>query len=209
MDIKDVMDVPGFEVLEHQPGHTVLTIPSGYTLTIRRVGPYTFDHLDSREDLKDPGPFTIKVRLLEKLQPPGVEEEILYRPPTDDDGKPEEPDREQHERAWMYYQQWQMHQLQRTNIIKQRDNERNDLALLTGIKVQDGSVDVDDNEWLECLGIDTANLTRSQRMLLFLKTEVIRSITTADIIRFFIQVKEVNVDGLKRAFDSFWRIMAR
>lgn len=210
--VADVLNIPGFELVSHEPGYTVLKIPSGFVLGIRRLGPYAFDHLDQREDLRDPGPFMITVRVLENLAPPGVEETILYSPPTDDDGNIYEPDREQHERAWVNYQKWKTHEQHRRDVLRHRDRVRNDIALLNGIEFHDNwdaELNEDDAKWMDHLRTSdfVEPKTLADRRLLYLKTRVITTDTTADVIRFFLRVKEVTTEGLKSAFDSFRRQM--
>lgn len=205
--LSDIRMVPGFELVEHTPGYTVLTIPSGFKIKVKRLGPHTFRVLDSREDLKDPGPFRIKVKLLENTHPEmQLEEEIIYSPPMDDSNIPKCPDKEKHPRAWAYFQQWLAHADKRREVALIKDQERSKLFMLNSIEILAGPLQVEDDEWLrriECVLYGHMPTMWSERLLLFLQTQVITTVSTQDIIRKLATVEEVTLKGLRQAFDSF------
>lgn len=201
--------LPGFRVIEYTPGYTILDVPSGFRLKIKRMGPYMFDAID-RPDLKDPGPFMITVTLLEKIKPPGVEQTIIYEPPRDDDDNVYEPDREKFEKAWMYYKQWQLHQHKRRELQAERGKIRYDFALRNCVEILplSGSMEISDDSWVEPI-IDMIEEFQSvgDRYVIFLKTQVMSTPKTTDVVSFLFTVEEVTLEGLKQAFDSFWRGM--
>lgn len=193
--------VPGFEVIEHDLSHTVLKIPGGWTLSVRRMGPYTFDDLNQSPDLKDPGPFMIKVILLEGMvSPDGVEQWIEYRPPD------EIPDKDEFPKEHSYYLRWRAHEADRQRRGYELLRQRMDRMLLTCVRVLDGPCDADDDGWLDdimCTVPSEALYSHSSRRLLFLKTQVIQTDMCAELIRDLTRVEEVTVEGLRKAFDSF------
>lgn len=209
-DMSEIELIPGFKVIEYTPGCTVLDIPSGFRLKIKRLGPYMYGALEEGE-LKDLGPFKITVRLMEKLQPPGVEQEITYEPPKDENGKVREPDREQFEKEWMYFQQWKAHEKQRAELSMQRGIMRFDMAIANCIEVLDGSISADDAEWLERLVSTGAPepKNKTQRFLLFFKSQIVTTENARDVILFLMKVEEVTFEGLKQAFDDFRSDMVR
>lgn len=193
-----ISEIPGYKVLEFDMGHTVLTIPSGFTLDIRRLGPYVFDVLYDQEDMRDPGPFKIIVRLMEKLRPPGIEQEILYTPPE------AMPDQDEHPQAWAYYQQWLLYERKRMETRVRLTRARVELILLSAVAVVDGPANMDDDDWLTpMLPLVGQPETVGNRILLFYKTQVIRSNITAAIIRELTTTMEVNLKGIKSALDYF------
>lgn len=201
--------LPGFTVIEVTPGHTVLKIPSGYTIKVKRLPPFLFD-LKQGADLKDPGPFKITIKVLEKLKPPGYDQEILYEPPKDDEGRVYCPDREEHEQAWVYFQQWRAHEADRNDRYQLRIEMQWDLALVNCIAVLDGPDDMTDDDWFEpLLEFIEGPTSLGARKVLFLKSQVIGDIQTRDVIRFLYHVEEVTLEGLKTAFDSFRRELQR
>jgi len=205
-DVDNLYLVPGFELIEHDLSHTTLIIPGGYTLRVRRAGPYTFDDLDFAPDLMDPGPFMIKVILMEgMISPEGIEEWVEYRAPE------EEPDKEDFPAEYAYYHQWKAYDNKRRVLAIDRMRKKNDRLLLMCIKILDGPSSVDDDAWLDdimCTVPDDALRDRSSRTLLFIKTQIIQSDICADILRELTQVEEVTVEGLRKAFDSFRSKMA-
>ena len=207
MDISDIEMAPGFTVHEIAPAYTILTVPTGFKLRVDKLGPYAFEDLERNPDYKDPGPFMITVKLLEKIQPPGIDQTIVYTPPTDDNGNIVEPDRVEHERAWMYYQQylqWNEKRLATRNSFLEARRNR---ALLLSIHILDGPVSADDN-WDDGLDIPKSTST-SGRNLQFLKFMVIRPHYTGYILNSLMFAEEVTIDGLKQTFDTFRHQMAR
>jgi hypothetical protein len=198
--------VPGFKLIEHDLSHTTLIIPGGYKLRVRRAGPYTFDDLDYAPDLMDPGPFMIKVILMEgMISPEGIEEWVEYRPPE------EEPNKDDFPAEYAYYHQWRAHDNKRRMLSIERMRKKNDRLLLMCIKVLDGPSSVDGDDWLDdikCTVPEEAVHDRGSRMLLFIKTQIIQSDLCADILRELTQVEEVTIEGLREAFDSFRSKMA-
>lgn len=195
--------IPGFTVLEHMPGYTRLTVPSDYTIRVKRLPPFLFD-LKQGADLKDPGPFKITIKVLEQLKPPGYDQEILYEPPKDDDDRIYCPDREQHEQAWVYFQQWRAYEADRLDRHQLRVQQQWDLALVNCILVEAGPEEMMDDTWLEpMLEFIGAPESPGARKILFLKSQVIGDTNTRDVIRFLYNVQEVTLEGLKQAFDSF------
>lgn len=211
MDTSIIEMIPGYVVHEVTPGRTTLTIPSEFKLRIDRLGPYVFDDLFLREDLQDPGPFMIKVILLEKIQPPGIEHWLEYQPPFDDDGNIYEPDRKEFPKEWMYYHQWIAHTKKRNEIATNLEYERIQRSLLSGLHILDGPISIDDHDlWYADLeGTVPAPESRAEWKLLFLKLVVIRPMDAGDIIRDLMLAREVTIEGIKSVFDRFRREMAR
>jgi hypothetical protein len=196
--------LPGFQVLEHAPGHTRLIIPSGFDITVKRIGPYVFRQLEDREDLKDIGPFIVKILLLSQLQPPGVEVDHIYEPPD------EMPDREAFEKEWMWWHQYRLWNMRRNEISYRRELEKSDLALLNSVYINDGPVQCEDEQWLTNIESRVVMPTSwSERLLLFYQQVVVTTVNTADVIRELAITKEVTMEGLRKAFDSFRRKMER
>ena len=203
--LENILDpIPGFELIDHTPGYTTLKIPSGFTLKVGRLPPFMFELLE-REDIKDTGPFIIKLKLLPKLNPDGnAYQDWPYEPPTDSDGKIFEPDREEAQQAWVYYQQWRLHEKDRVERSIMRSHERWNLLLVNSIDIIDGPIDINDDGWLEpLLYLVSDPKSVGERKLLFLKTKVITGQSTKDILERLVMVKEVTLEGLKLAFDSF------
>lgn len=201
--------IPGFCIVEHTPGYTILDVPSGFRIKIKRMGPYMFDVIDNPE-LEDPGEFMITVTLLKKIKPPGVEQTILYKPPRDDDDNIYEPDREKFEKAWMYYKQWQIHEYRRGRLSVERGQLRFNFALRNCMEVLDGPIKVDDDVWVEPISDMISEFNSvGDRYETFLKTQVLSTPKTTSIVNFLFRVEEVTMEGLKKAFDSFWSKMAR
>lgn len=209
MEKADIELIPGFSVIEHSLSSTTIKVPSGFTLRIKRIGPYMFDGI-MKDDIEDPGPFKIKVMLLEKIQPPGVEQEIIYEPPRDEANRIQEPDKEQYEKAWMYFQQWKMHELMRNNIIIRRGSARFDFALINCVEVIDGPYTVADTEWFGRIE-DRVSPVKSfgDRLLIFFKTQVLTSQNIKEVLQKLLFAEEVSIEGLMKAFDSFRSEMAR
>lgn len=206
-EIDQIELLPGFTVLEHTPGYTRLIIPSEYTIRVKRLPPFLFD-LKGDSELKDPGPLKIMVKVMEKLEPPGYEQEILYEPPTNDDGQIYCPDREEHERGWLYYQQWRKHEAHRNDLVQLRSDRQWDLAIANCIFVEDGPDKMDADNWLEpMLDYITEPETLSARKAIFMRSQVIGDRATRDVIQFLFTVEEVTLEGLKIAFDSFRRLI--
>jgi hypothetical protein len=213
--LRSIMDItnnshielfPGFILVEKTPGYTIIKVPSDFTLKIKRMGPFMFDVMND-QDLKDPGPFMITVKLLEKTRPQdNIEQTILYQPPKDDDGNIVEPDRynPDMERAWMYYKQWQLHEHKRRELVVTRGSKRLDFALRNCIEVLDGYVDINDEVWVEPIRDMIGDfLSVGDRLVTFLKTQVVRTQVCWDVVNFLLKVEEVTIEGLKQAFDSF------
>jgi hypothetical protein len=207
--VEEIALLPGFTLVEQALGYTVLKVPSGYTLKVKRLGP-GLSGLMSDGELADPGPFKITVRLLEKLRPPGIEQEVVYEPPVDENGNPKEPDREEHEQAWVYFQQWKAHESLRREREMKLGLKHFDLAIVNCISVVDGPEKVEEDEWLTPLvdvGADTPK-TKGQRLLAFLKSQVITTTIIRDVLVFLMRTEEVELEGLLKAFDTFQRNMA-
>jgi hypothetical protein len=197
MEVHDIEMIPGFELIEHSPGSTTIKIPSGFTLKIRRVGPYLFEATDLPED-KDPGPYLINVTLLGKLQPPGIEVEQIYEQPD------EIPDPEEHPKAWAYYQGWRVWELRRRDIAMRRGARRLNIALLNCVEIVTGPMSMDDDKWIDNLSeLSGVPSNKTERLLMFYKTQVITTQNTRDIINALWTVEEVKVEGLKKALDNF------
>lgn len=209
MEKADIELIPGFSVIEHSLSSTTVIVPSGFTLKVKRIGPYMFDGI-MKNDIEDPGPFKIKVMLLEKIQPPGVEQEIIYEAPRDETGKIQEPDKEQFEKAWMYFQQWKMHELMRQNIAIRRGSVRFDFALINCVEIIDGPYTVESTEWFGRIE-DRVSPVKSygDRLLVFFKTQVLTSQAIRQVLEKLLFAEEVTIEGLMRAFDSFRSQMAR
>jgi hypothetical protein len=159
-------------------------------------------------DLRDPGPFKITIKVLEKIDPPGYEQEILYEPPRDEDDRIYCPDQEKHERAWVHFQQWRKHEAHRMDLQQLRAERQWDLAMANCIEVLDGPYEMMDDGWLEpLLEFVASPETLGMRKIVFLRSQVIGDADTRDVIRFLYHVKEVTLEGLKQAFDSFRRIL--
>jgi len=207
MDTAQLMFQDLFEVLELKAGYTVLKFPSEFTVKCAKLGPYVFDELLKRPELTDPGPFMITIKLLENLQPPGIEQTIVYEPPRDDDGLVYEPDKERFPKEWAYFQQYRAHNKHRADVLTRREQARIDFALVNGIDVLDGPYTFEElDKWftrIEHLYPDYKSYYL--RYLLFLKTKVITPMSAGDIVRTMLMVEEVTVDGLCKAFDSFRR----
>lgn len=187
----------GYEVLNFDHGSVTMRLPSEYVVCVKRVGPYAFDPIYDREDLQDPGPMKITIKLMEKLRPPGVEQEIVYGPPD------EMPDKEEHPQAWIYYQQWLEHRVKRHDVAVRLTRARMEMVLVLAVNVQEGPIMVDSDEWLKpLLGLVDEPQTYGKRLLLFLKTQVVRTPLTADIIREIAIIKEVTIQGIKQALDK-------
>lgn len=208
--IDQVELMPGFEIVEFTPGSTVLKIPSGFTLRIMRLPPFIYESVEE-EDIKDPGPFKITVKLLQINMPEAhLEQEVIYDPPTDDDGKIVVPDRETQEAGWVYYKEWEAHEQKRAERIVLRGRRRWDFTMLNCIEIVDGPIRIEDDEWLEpLLSMIPRPESFGERKLLFLKTKVIYPTEAREVIGFFMRVEEVTVEGLKKAFDSFRRTIRR
>jgi hypothetical protein len=211
MDISLIEMMPGYIVHDATPGHVVLTIPSEFKLRLDRIGPYIFDDLFLRPDLKDIGPFMIKVILLEKIQPPGIEQWVEYVPPRDDDGNLYIPDMDEFPKEWAYYHQWLAHSKKRNDIATVLEYERIQRSLLAGLHILDGPISIDDHDiWYADLeGTVPAPQSRAEWKLLFLKMVVIRPLEAGNIIRDFMIAEEVTVEGIKAVFDRFRRQMER
>ncbi len=207
MTLDNIFDVvPGFELVEHSPGYTTLIVPSGFTLRVGRSPPFMFDLLE-REDIKDPGPMIIQVKLLSINKPEAnLTQDWLYEPPTDDDGNILKLDKEESPQAWAYYQQWRLHEMHRRERAQQRTQERWNLLLINTIDIIDGPIDIADESWLEPLLYLVSDPTSAgERKLVFLKTKVITGAHTKDVLERLAFVEEVTIEGLKKAFDSFLR----
>jgi len=208
--VEQVELMPGYAVLEFTPGYTVLKIPSGFTLKLKRLPPFIAETADNKE-IEDPGPFRITVKLLQINMPEAhLEQEILYEPPTDDEGNYVIPDREKDPSGWVYYKEWEAHESKRVDLVRIRGRRRWDFIMLNSIEIVDGPFSLEDQEWLEPL-LYMAEEPKSigERKLLFLKTQVILPSEAKDVIGFFVRTQEVTMEGLKKAFDSFWSSLRR
>lgn len=210
MDTTLIELMPGYECVEVTPGHTVITLPSEFTLRVDRIGPYVFDDLFLREDLKDPGPFMIKVILLEKIKPPGIEQWLEYVPPRDDDGRIEIPDMTEFPKEWAYYHQYAAHTQKRNDIATKHEYERIQRSLLTGLHIVDGPISIDDHDawYADVEGTIPTPQSRAEWKLLFLKLVVIRPIDAGIVLRDLMISKEVTIEGIKAVFDRFRRQVA-
>jgi len=197
-------DLPGYNITKYDAGSITLMIPSGYTIRVKRLGPYAFDPLYDRKDLHDPGPMKITVKLMEKIKPPGVEQIIIYAPPD------EIPDLEEHPQAWLYYQQWMLHEQNRREIGLNFMRARMEFLLALAVDVLDGPNVVEDDAWFRPLStLIEPPEDYGNRYMLFLKTQVIRSNLTAELIREFSVIKEVTMEGIKNALRKIRSVMER
>jgi hypothetical protein len=203
---EDIELFPGFELLEHTTRSTRLILPSEFDVTVTRTGPYLYEVLDSDDSLKDLGPYTIQIHLMENVNPPGIVVDHIYEPPRNDDGNIYCPDMEEHPQAYAYYHGWRLHERKRTERQLAIIEMRKDLALVNCVKVNDGPIDIDDSSWTEPLSavMDLPEDWASKN-LLFLKTQVVSTETIRDVLRFLWSVEEVTIEGLKSAFDQFRR----
>jgi hypothetical protein len=197
-NVQDVELLPGFIVHEHKPGLSTVTVPSEFKLRIARLGPYVFSPLDTREDLKDPGPFTVIIKLMEKLQPPGIEVPWVYEAPD------EMPNREQFPKEWAWWHQNLAYGRKRLDILALREKARVDMMLLAAVRIVDGPYGVDDPEWLRALaGMVGEPQTHADRLLLFFYTQVLTTTATFEVVKYLATTKEVTIEGIKSAFDRF------
>ena len=206
--LDQVEALPGFQIIEFTPGYTVLKLPSEFTVKISRMPPFLFDMLQT-EDLKDPGQFKIKVRLLANLKPDEkIEQEILWHPPRDDDDKIIVPEWDEESKAWAYYKQWELHERRRAEVFQELAQRKWNFILLKCVEVMDGPYDIADNDWLEpMLYVVKEPESFGERKILFLKSQVIAPQQAMHVISFFVNVQEVTMEGLKKAFDSFRRTL--
>lgn len=202
--IEQIELMPGFEIIEFTPAYSIIKVPSEFTLKIKRLPPFIYESIEE-EDIKDLGPFKITVKLLQINMPEAhLEQEIIYEPPTDDNGMIVEPDRETQEAGWVYYKEWEAHEQKRAERIVLRGRRRWDFTMLDCIEILDGPIKMEDEDWLEpLLSMISRPESFGERKLLFLKTQVIYPTETREVIGFFVRVQEVTMEGLKKAFDSF------
>jgi len=202
--VEEIALLPGFVLLEFTPGHAVIKVPTEYTLKITRLPPFLTQFAET-EETKDPGPMKITVLLLAKIRPPGIEQEILYEPPVDENGVPKAPDKESHQQAWEYFQQWRTHEQDRVDRRALLAYRRWDILFANCVTVLDGPKKIEDDEWLVHLlpFIDSEPSNITERKLLFLKTQVIAPDIVRSVIERLTLTEEVTIEGIKKAFDSF------
>ena len=211
MELDNIFEaIPGFELIDHTPGYTTLKVPSGFTLKVGRSPPFMFDLLE-RDDIKDPGPMIIKLKLLAINKPDAnITQDWPYEPPTDSEGNILKLDRDESPQAWAYYQQWRLHEMDRRDRTHERIKERWNILLVNSIDIIDGPIDINDSEWLEpLLYLISDPQSVGERKVVFLKCKVITGVHTKDVIEKLAFVEEVTVEGLKIAFDSFLRDFQR
>jgi len=211
MELDNIFEaIPGFELIDHTPGYTTLKVPSGFTLKVGRLPPFMFDLLE-RDDIKDTGPMIIKVKLLSINKPEAnLTQDWPYEPPTDDEGNILKLDRDESPQAWVYYQQWRLHEKDRQDRAQLRSQERWNLLMVNSVEILDGPIDIDEDSWLEpLLYLISDPKSVGERKLVFFKTKVITGKSTKDVINKLAFVEEVTVEGLKLAFDSFLRNFSR
>lgn len=170
---------------------TRLKLPSGFTVTVRMLGPYALDPL--ADMFKDPGPVKRKVTLLAG--------DIEYWPYT----FPEKvPDKDNDPEEYELYMRYINRNMERQELREKFARARRDFLLLNCVTVDDGPISIEDDGWLDDLlaaGIPAPE-SDGERKLLFLKTQVIR--TTAgyeDIIRNAL-AQEVSMEDVLHAMDN-------
>ena len=167
-----------------------LKLSSGFTVQVKTLGPYALDHLYDKH--KDPGPIMRVVKLAA-----GDVDYWPYDPPAappDKDTEPEE---------YELYMRWLSRETKRKQIYADFIGDRRDFLLLNCVSVVDGPVDVDSDEWLgEVTVFGVVPENASERRLLFLKTQVIRTAQEyEDIVRVAL-AQEVSIEDILRAMEN-------
>ena len=172
-------------------------LSSGFTVKVKTLGPYALDPLSDR--FRDPGPFTFQVKLLA-----GDEVTWVYEPP---EARPDpDSDREDYE----LYRNWEMYQRRRGEVAAAFERARRDFVMTNCFEIVDGPVSVEDNGWVERnTSTMPAPESYSERLLLFLKTQVITTLMEWELLAQAAIAPEVDMEGIYRAFRSFRRDLGR
>lgn len=175
------------------------TLSSGFVIDVQPLPPYYIDFLDDEYPL-----LKYPKRIVQLAG--GDTAEFDYTPP---EAAPEPSDVEEYE----LYIKWHNVQQRNVDIEKQRARAKRDFLLATCITIVSGPVDISDNVWVEKLeGVFPDIVIPDDvggRMVMFLKTVVIRTTEEFEPIVHASLFPEVTMQGIQAALQGFRDPMGR
>lgn len=170
-----------------------IPLSSGFTVLVKPLPPYYLDFLDDKLPFLD-----YPTRKIQLASGDTIDFEYVLPKTVPDESNAEE---------YELYFKYKSVETKNISISKQRERMRSDFLLSNCVVIEDGPIKFEDNDWVLRLEAAIPNYKVpthvGQRILAFLKSNVITKVEERDVIVQTACFQEVNLQGIIDALLGF------